>query len=366
VSESFDIVAATGSYAVHIDSGALAYRLMDWRDNIIIADEYFRTSFSALQAVNTALYYPASESTKSLNEAPELIERLRRCGANRQTKIVAIGGGVIQDLTAFVASIYMRGIPWIFVPTTILAMVDSCIGGKSSINVGPYKNLVGTFHPPQEVIIDPQLARSLPVDQQASGIIEAAKICFCRGEESFHSYLNCNPHPGMETEALAQLIAHSLHAKKWFIETDEFDQKERLLLNLGHTFGHAIEGASHYSISHGIAVGLGILCAISFVRQNKNFAGDDLYSATPLVAALERHLISLLKAVPDLSQHLASLSVEEVLDRFDSDKKHRQDSYVLILIEVDGEVVLKKVAKSRESKDRIEKSVRSVVESYAS
>ena len=365
MSESFDIVAASGSYAIQIDPGAFADRLVDWQQHIIIADDYFQPSLSSPQTAHTALFYPASEATKSLAAAPELIERLRRCGANRQTTIVAIGGGVIQDLTAFAASIYMRGLPWLYVPTTILAMVDSCIGGKSSINVGPYKNLVGTFHPPEKVFIDPQLAGTLPMDQQASGIIEAAKICFCRGSESFRGYMAANPRPGMAPDALAKLISLSLHAKKWFIEIDEFDQKERLLLNFGHTFGHAIEGASHYAISHGIAVGLGILCAIAFVRQDKELNGDP-YRATPIVADLEEHLVALLKGVPDLPKHLMSLSVKEVLDRFESDKKHKQNNYVLILVGTRGEVVLEKVARSPDSKARVERAVRSVMESYAS
>jgi 3-dehydroquinate synthase len=224
MSESFDIVAATGRYAIQIEVGAFAARLSGWKQNIIIADDYFRAS---LQTHRNTLLYPASESTKSLDIAPQLIERLRECGANRQTTIVAIGGGIIQDLTAFAASIYMRGVPWIYVPTTILAMADSCIGGKSSINVGPYKNLVGTFHPPESVFIDPRFASTLPIDQQASGIVEAAKICFCRGPESFGTYLRSDPRPGMATDALAQLVTQSLHAKKWFIEIDEFDRKER-------------------------------------------------------------------------------------------------------------------------------------------
>jgi 3-dehydroquinate synthase len=363
MSESFDIVASTSSYAIHIEPGAFAARLSDWQQNIVIADDYFRAS---LQAARNTLFFPASESTKSLDVAPQLIERLRECGANRQTILVAIGGGVIQDLAAFAASIYMRGVPWIYVPTTILAMADSCIGGKSSINVGRYKNLVGTFHPPENVFIDPQFASTLPVDQQASGIIEAAKICFCRGPESFRGYLESNPHPGMATDALAQLVAHSLHAKKWFIEIDEFDRKERLLLNFGHTFGHALEGASHYSISHGIAVGLGILCAIAFVRQGKEHDDNDPYRSAPMVAELEDHLDSLLKTVPDLRQPLASLRIEEVLDRFESDKKHKQDSFVLILVEPSGEAVLKKIAKSPESRDRVKKAIQSVVESYVS
>jgi 3-dehydroquinate synthase len=360
MSESFDIVASTGSYTVHIEPGAFATRLADWQQDVVIADDFFRTSTSTVGTLGDALYYPAHETVKSLDAAPELIERIRQRGANRQTQFVAIGGGVIQDLVAFAASIYMRGVRWIYVPTTILGMVDSCIGGKSSINVGAYKNLVGTYHPPETVFIDPELARTLPLDQQASGIIEAAKICFCRGPESFRAYLDTHAHPGMDTTELGRLISHSLRAKKWFIEIDEFDQKERLLLNFGHTFGHAIEGASHYSISHGIAVGLGILCAVAFARQS----GNDVYAGAPMVGELESHLKSLISAVPELRQHLCALPIDEVLERFESDKKHKQDSYVLILVEPTGEVVLNKVAKSPESKARIERAIRSVVEGY--
>jgi 3-dehydroquinate synthase len=362
MSESFDIVASTGSYAVHIEPGAFATRLADWRKDVVIADDFFRTQTNTAGTLGNALYYPAHETMKSLDAAPELIERIRKCGANRQTQFVAIGGGVIQDLVAFAASIYMRGVRWMYVPTTILAMVDSCIGGKSSINVGAYKNLVGTYHPPETVYIDPELARTLPLDQQASGIIEAAKICFCRGPESFRAYLGTHPHPGMETAELGRLISHSLRAKKWFIEIDEFDAKERLLLNFGHTFGHAIEGASHYSISHGIAVGLGILCALAFARQSDD--SDDVYAGAPIIGELESHLKSLISAVPELRQHLSALPIGEVLERFESDKKHRQDNYVLILAEPTGEVVLKQVAKSPASKARVERAIRSVVEGY--
>jgi 3-dehydroquinate synthase len=166
----------------------------------------------------------------------------------------------------------------------------------------------------------------------------------------------------MGTTELERLISHSLRAKKWFIEIDEFDQEERLLLNFGHTFGHAIEGASHYSISHGIAVGLGILCALAFARQGDD--GGDVYSGAPIVGELEVHVKSLISAVPELRQHLSVLPIDEVLERFESDKKHKQDSYVLILVEPSGEVVLKKVAKSPESKARVEGAIRSVVEGY--
>ena len=366
VSESFDISASTGSYSVQIESGTFASRLAERQQDVVIADRFYHDILPPLVTSSRAvLYYKASESIKSLDAAPDLIERLRRSGANRQTQFIAIGGGVIQDLTAFAASIYMRGVQWIYIPTTILGMVDSCIGGKSSINVGPYKNLVGTFHPPLSVFIDPALARTLPFDQQASGIIEAAKICFCRSPESFRSYLDCNPHPGMETASLANLISHSLRAKKWFIEIDEFDQNERLLLNFGHTFGHAIEGASNYGISHGIAVGLGILCALAFVRQSSGNSSDP-YSEAPAVHELEDHLHTIFRSVPNLSSELAGLSLNDVMERFESDKKHKQDSYVLILVNLDGKVVLKKIQKSTESARRIRNAIESIVGIYVS
>lgn len=364
MSDSFEIVSSTGSYGVRLVPGAFSEWAARWRNDVVIADDFFRTAAPALAALPSVLYYPAHETVKSLDAAPELIERLRKQGANRRTLFVAVGGGVIQDLVAFAASIYMRGVQWHYVPTTILAMVDSCIGGKSSINVGPYKNLVGTFHPPQTVWIDPELARTLPLDQQASGIIEAAKICFCRGPQSFREYLSTQPHPGMDSTALGALILHSLHAKKWFIEIDEFDKNERLLLNFGHTFGHAIEGASHYAISHGIAVGLGILCALEFVRQSS--PDRDPYGDTPNVAMLAAHLDTLIRAVPNLKEPVGLLSLNEVLERFESDKKQTQDAYTLILVEPTGEVALKRIAKSAEVRSRVEQAIRSIVEIYRS
>ena len=363
MSGSFNICSSNGSYPVHIQEGSLAALLTSCQQDIIVADDYFASNlFLNSDLARAVLLFKATEKTKSLNFAPILIEQLRRAGATRQTRLVAIGGGVIQDLTAFAASIYMRGVSWIFIPTTILAMVDSCIGGKSAINVGPYKNLVGNFHPPAAVFVDPVLAVTLPLDQQASGIIEAAKICFCRGPEAFHRYLAFGPTPGMETVKLTSLISHSLQAKKWFIEIDEFDSKERLLLNFGHTFGHAIEGASDYTISHGLAVGLGMLCAFEFVRQS--VTNEDPYSRSPMVRDLEEHLAALLHSVFALPERLASLSLEDALERFESDKKHNAENYVLILAKPSGQVAIQRIPKSPETRERVRTSIKKVMESY--
>ena len=332
---TFEIAASTGAYTVTIETGMVSgppsgeLRSMLSAASVI-ADRFFFEPGLPSFAASHPIWIEATEYEKSLDRAPALIERMRAAGANRSTPLVAVGGGVIQDISAFVASVYMRGLSWSYVPTTVLAMVDSCIGGKSSINVGPYKNLVGTFHPPEHIYIDPALAESLPRDQFASGLIEAAKICFCRGEDAFNSYLACGPAVDMPTSQLRKLVETSLLAKKHFIEIDEFDKKERLLLNFGHTFGHAIEGASNYGIPHGIAVGIGILCSLAFQRgRGVRFDG------VPRVTLFEA-----------------------------SDKKHSADRYTLILVNGSGEVQLERMDRTPKLQAALRSAIATTLESY--
>jgi 3-dehydroquinate synthase len=226
--------------------------------------------------------------------------------------------------------------------------------------VGPYKNLVGTFHPPERVLIDPALAGTLPDDQKASGLIEAAKICFCKGEDSFARHVSYGPSVTMGVAALEQVIVNSLLAKKWFIEIDEFDKKERLLLNFGHTFGHAIEGATHFAVSHGIAVGLGILCAIEFERQR-----GVSYKNVARVELLEEHLHAMISEVPNLARPMIAMDVDEVIERFGSDKKHGPGSFTLILIAENGDVVLRKIDKTAQVTADVERAIKTVVKRYS-
>lgn len=356
MSASFSVSASIGSYGVTVGQGIFARTVDRMSESHILADAFFRDRFDGIAA---PIFLEATEQEKSLDRSPALIEQMRARGANRRSILVAVGGGVIQDISAFVASVYMRGLTWTYVPTTVLAMVDSCIGGKSSINVGPYKNLVGTFHPPESIYIDPSLAETLPRDQFASGLIEAAKICFCRGPESFAAHLACEPSTTMSTDALERVILNSLLAKKHFIEIDEFDQRERLLLNFGHTFGHAIEGASHYGIPHGIAVGLGILCSLAFQRAR----GID-FRQLPSVLELEVHLDQMIRTLPGLQEQLQAISLPDVLERFASDKKHTTDRFTLILISSAGEVVLEQHTRTPELETRIREAVQTTIGTY--
>ncbi len=354
MSASFEVRASSGAYTVKVELGGFSAWMQQAAADTVIADAFFQPSLAGIAM--QPLFVEALETNKSLEASPALIEQMRKSGANRSTRLVAVGGGIVQDVSAFIASVYMRGLAWTYVPTTVLAMVDSCIGGKSSINVGPYKNLVGTFHPPERVLIDAALIRTLPADQQASGLIEAAKICFCRGQSAFADYLACEPSVHMPEDRLERLILHSLLAKKWFIEIDEFDKKERLLLNFGHTFGHAIEGASHFAIVHGIAVGFGIECAIAFQKAR----GITPSGSTELSA----HLRTLIASDAGAATELRKLNMQDVLERFASDKKHGRDFYALILIAQDGSVQLEKLPKTDETLHAVRVAIMQVVESY--
>lgn len=350
MSVSFKIEASTGDYSVDVQPGLFQRVLGEKPSDIVIADEWFSPVLAKASVPSIAI--PAEETIKSLDAIPELIVKLRQMGANRQTRLVAIGGGIVQDVAAFIASVYMRGLEWIYVPTTVLAMADSCIGGKSSINVGPYKNLVGTFHPPASVAIDPALALTLTDEQRVSGLVEAAKICYCRGVEAFEEYLAQAPAASMEVEQLERIVVVSLLSKKWFIEIDEFDKGERLLLNFGHTFGHAIEGASHFRIAHGLGVAIGILCAIELGK----LLGRS-YSGAPQLQTLDAHLRDLLGGVPSLSAEVKALSIDDILDRFQADKKHRTECYSVILVAESGAVELVRLPKDSPTRQRIETAI---------
>ncbi|WP_246153638.1 3-dehydroquinate synthase [Terriglobus albidus] len=337
-----------------VQQGSFVTLLEQVEGATILADEFLRPLL--VNAGVPATFVQAIEENKSLEASPLLIQQMRAAGVNRQTRLIAVGGGIVQDISAFIASVYMRGIEWTYVPTTVLSMVDSCIGGKSSINVGPYKNLVGTFHPPVQITIDPALITTLPQADRASGLIEAAKICFCRGEDAFNEYLSFQPSASMPLADLEGVINISLLSKKWFIEIDEFDKKERLLLNFGHTFGHAIEGATHFGIPHGIAVGLGIACALEFGEM----AGTE-YSATPAVRYLRDHIANLVSSCPDVGERLQAMSLQDVLDRFRSDKKHGKDFYTLILVSEKGAVELRRLPKDNQTIARVQQAFERVI-----
>jgi len=296
--------------------------LSQWRPNadLLLVDAFFRDRLS-LPADIPVIWIEATEEAKALQETLPLFVAMKQAGLGRSSSITAIGGGVVQDIATFVASLFMRGIQWRYVPTTFLGMTDSCLGGKSSINVGPYKNLIGNFHPPRRIDILPIFARTLPSVELAGGAAEAAKIAFCRGASAFATYERLAApvlSGAWQEQQLAELLYATLAVKQWFIETDEFDQVERRLLNFGHTWGHALESATAFAIPHGLAVAIGMMASICFTGHQ------------PCSARLWQHCLSLLRPVLRLAE-LRDFDAESFLKAFQADKKHSSGHYHLIV-----------------------------------
>lgn len=327
----FEINSSIKSYQVEILVTPLDHTLNNSNHSFVLIDEYLQSLYPHIkQEKNIAI--PANEESKTLMTVGSVIERLRSLGAGRDSHLIAMGGGVIQDVATFTASTYMRGIPWTYYPTTLLGMVDSCVGGKSSINVGQYKNIAGNFYPPEKIIIHTDFCNTLPNSEMIAGLCEAVKICFADTDKAFDQYLSLtHASESMPQDVLGKIIELTLRTKKKFIEEDEFDQGVRLLLNFGHTFGHAIEAASHFAITHGVAVGLGMLVAIEISEKINPESIDNTRAH-----ALFNYVKKLLSGVDTLPKHLAALSSEAAFDKFKSDKKHRQHEYALIIPNANG------------------------------
>lgn len=340
----FEIASASGAHQVRIAEEGLLEAIAASSPSVILADAFFRDRLAELEL--PVLFVEANEEAKDLAALPVLIEKFRRSGLARDGRIVAIGGGVVQDIACFVASTYMRGIQWIYLPTTLLAMVDSCIGGKSSINVGAYKNLLGTFYPPAEVVIVPEVLRTLSNAHIAAGRAEAAKICFAHGADAFQSYLDLDS--GEFGPDPSALIALSLASKKWFIEVDEFDHAERLLLNFGHSFGHALESCSAFALPHGVAVGVGCLAAIEMSRLD-----HPALKSAERARSLEAQLRGILRDLEWLAPALDDVNREAFFRYWDSDKKHSPETYRPILLDERGYLYRAALPRSTEVADRI-------------
>ena len=225
--------------------------------------EQVRASFPEAQSP-TVLFLPSGEKHKRLAAVESLAEQLAQHGADRDALLIAFGGGVIGDITGFLAAIYMRGIPFIQIPTTFLAQVDSSVGGKTGVNLAAGKNLIGSFHHPLAVLVSTDLLSTLPQPEFLAGLQESIKAAIIRDAKLF-TYIEHNKEQteNRETQTLTRIITRSIQIKAEIVAADEHEANIRMLLNFGHTLGHAIEAATGYKqLLHGEAVAWGSIAAL--------------------------------------------------------------------------------------------------------
>lgn len=273
---------------------------------------------------------PPGESTKSFTQLDHLCRELLTMGLERSDVVIALGGGVIGDLAGFAASILRRGVRYVQVPTTLLAQVDSSVGGKTGINAPQGKNLIGSFHQPSLVLADTSVLATLPERQMRAGYAEVAKYGLL-GDATFYNWLEGNWQSLFrhEPSALTRAIARSVEMKAEIVVRDETESGDRMLLNLGHTFGHALEAATSYSdrLLHGEAVSIGMCLAIRL--------SEELNICRPQTAArVAAHLksVGLPTELEDIPGAGDLPGAEGLLELMRQDKKVRQGRLTLILL----------------------------------
>ncbi|MBX2848121.1 MAG: 3-dehydroquinate synthase [Acidiferrobacterales bacterium] len=273
---------------------------------------------------------PGDETAKNISHAESVWTQMVELGCDRSSILLALGGGVVGDLGGFVAATYMRGISVVQIPTTLLAMIDSAIGGKTAVNLAAGKNLVGAVYQPTAVLVDPGFLTTLPRRNVISSLAEAVKYGFIRDksifdtiDQQFDSLLELD-----NQELLTELIAKSCHIKAQIVSNDQFENGERKLLNYGHTIGHAFETIQEYGgLYHGEAVLYGMKCA-NFISYKHGYLNDDDY----------RHAQAVLNRFP--LPKLGDVAPEKVLEIVAHDKKNINGKLSFILIDGIGNGII--------------------------
>lgn len=281
--------------------------------------------------------FEAGEPSKNLNTVQKLYQFLIENKMDRKGVLVALGGGVVGDLTGFAAATYLRGIDFIQVPTTLLSQVDSSVGGKTGVDFQQYKNMVGAFHQPRLVYMNMETLKTLPANEFACGMGEVLKTGLICDGEFFRSV--CRRHEnirGLDNETLASVIRRCCETKAGVVERDPKEQGERALLNLGHTIGHAVEKLMDFKLLHGQCVAVGTVAA-AVISRNRHLLTEEEYQEVLAGCRLF-----------DLPVSVSGLNPEEVLVVTKSDKKMEQGQIKFILMKGIGSSFIDKTVSDSE------------------
>lgn len=290
--------------------------------------DLYKSSFVPKVPTERIYFIEATEGQKSFEALTPIFVWLLEKGLRRDGRLVVVGGGVLQDIGCFIASVLFRGIRWELIPTTLLAQCDSCIGSKSSINIHSYKNQIGTFYPPNRICLTYDVLKSLPWDEIRSGLGEVIKLHLLTGEKEYSSLMADLESLKTHMAVLPRWIVSSLQIKKAYIEQDEYDKGIRNLLNYGHTFGHAYESATRYSIPHGIAVTLGMLTA-TYISARLGFVSRQYFEELKGALYSWHH---------PYEEELVKADFAAIMAAIKLDKKNTKDSINCILTRGPGKM----------------------------
>jgi 3-dehydroquinate synthase len=330
----YEILVQPGLYA---DAGQHLRKLTSSTKCILVSEHSIPPQFALAESLDKAGFsvvlasIGGGEENKSIETVSSLYELLLSTGKmERSTPILALGGGVIGDTVGFVAATILRGVPLVQIPTTLLAMVDASVGGKTGVNHPTGKNLIGAFHQPIAVLIDPIVLRTLPPRELRSGLAECIKHDIIRDSNHFADLeLKISRALNLDMDYLTDLVAHNVAIKAKVVESDPFEKGERAHLNFGHTFGHAIENVSQYAYAHGECVALGMVAASRLAASLKML---DQNSVDRIVAVIK---------AAGLPTTGLKLNLDEVIKAMLFDKKVKAGKVRFILPDRIGHVIIR-------------------------
>lgn len=325
-----DIYSDTGTYALllNVSDEELKQTIDDAKAVVIdkVVLELYREHLGIEE--HKLITLEALEEKKTPEAALDICEQLIRKEVRRKDMIVAIGGGITQDLVTFATSILFRGVKWIWLPTTLLAQADSCIGGKSSLNFKRWKNILGNFYPPHKIYVQEAFLQTLQDDDIRSGIGEILKVHLLSGKAASDQVLEEMHALNDDPSVLSKMIFDSLRYKNEILKVDALDTGERLKMNYGHSFGHALESATDFGIPHGIAVTIGLDMANYVGLQQGTITQEHFLR---LHDALQKNLRATDFVAFDFDDFIAALR---------KDKKNDAETYRLVIPVADGAVEL--------------------------
>ena len=335
---SFLVATATHRYFAKVEPGILTknpYYIPDTASLVFMltTEDVWRLYGSGIERAmgprpHQVLDFPGGEENKRLARVEELAEQMVAAGGDRASVMVAVGGGIVTDVGGFLASVFMRGIPVIQVPTTLLAQVDAGVGGKTGVNLTSGKNLIGTFHQPLCVLIDPEVLRTLPPREYRAGLFEVIKCGIIRSPRLFELLEERAADVlAQEVDTLAEIISESVRIKAEVVSADEKESDLRRILNFGHTFGHALESETSYTrFLHGEAVAFGMTAAIHLALLLNVV---DAHAALRMAELIRRY-----GPIPPLG----GISSEAIVNRLKTDKKSVKGKVHFVLPETIGKV----------------------------
>lgn len=359
---NFEIKSVPRNYTVNFDEQEdpfikISHLLFENKKNILLIDQKIIDIYKPRIEIglNRVFAIPATEGSKTLESVTKILDFLQQHEFTKGEKLIVVGGGIIQEIGAFSGAIYKRGIDWIYFPTTLLSMSDSCLGGKASMNYKGIKNQLGLFSTPSEIYINVNFLKTLSESEIYSGLGEILKLCIIGGDYFITLYKeNISNGKIKAFKNLKQLIAAALTIKKAIIEEDEFELDHRRGMNYGHTIGHAIESLSNYVIPHGQAVVVGMILANIISYQNNLLCNSECDFLNSLCRALiNDHVYSCLKKI----------KLETLGSFLKKDKKTLNDQTTFVLIRKPGETFFLKFKIDNILSQLIEKALSDLLKS---